>query len=137
MRIQETIAAFLSAQSQHEAAKEALVSGHRNEWVKLGEEAIRTAPEHNRTHVAHSIKYALDSPQWGGPGLAEDFLIKPEPHPFKPETLYRAWKVNTNPRALVDMELVSPDPEILKRRLIAMYVVRAVIVQMEGERASN
>jgi hypothetical protein len=131
VKIQEILAAFLSAQGQHEAAKEALVSGHRNEWVRLGEEAIRTAPEHNRTHVAHSVKYALDSPSTGGPGIAEDFIIKPEPHPFKTETLYRAWRIETN-RKLTDMELVSPDPDILERRLVALFVVRAVIKEGAG-----
>ena len=128
LTIQQIIAAFLAAQGQHKEAAEVLASDNRGTWLRLGEHAIRTAPEYNRTHVAHSIRYALDRPENGGGGTAADFILKPEAHPMlEGVTLYRAWRINDD-RTLADTGFVSEDTEALKRRVVGLYAVRAIVV---------
>jgi hypothetical protein len=128
LTVQQQIAAFLSAQGQHHAAKLALESTNRTEWTKLVEIAIRTAPEYNRTHVAHTLRYEMDKPVNGGANTAADFILKPEAHPMREgEQLNRAWMINDN-RTLSDTCMVSADVEALKRRVVGLYVVRAIVI---------
>lgn len=123
MKIQETLGAFLSAHGKHELAAEAFESTDRNTWVKLADEAIRSAPEFNRTHTAQVIKLALDAPENGGPGEAEDFVIRTEENPVLAGIpIYRAYKSGT----MEYCGLASNDKEKLARRLVGMYVVRNI-----------
>lgn len=127
MTIQETLAAFLSAHGQHALAQQALQSAHRLDWVRLGDEAIRSAPEYNRTHVAHTIKLALDAPENGGGNSALDFEMRPEPHVEQPGiTMYRAWVLPRDSSVAEDAGLACADPETLKRRIVGLYTARKI-----------
>lgn len=129
MKIQETIAAFLASQGQHKEAEEVLASNSRGTWVRLGDHAIRTAPETNRTHVAHVIQLALDTPENGGAGMACDFVIKAEAHPVQAGVIqYRAWLVKVQgTRELHDAGLVAPEVATLERRIVGLYIARRII----------
>lgn len=126
MKIQEIIAAFLTAQGQHAEASEAFASNDRATWTKLVDHAIRTAPEYNKTHVCHVLTYLMDRPENGGADTAIDFIIKPEAHPMQAGVrLYRAWRVL--PDKLDDTGLVSNDADTLTRRVVGLYVARGIV----------
>jgi hypothetical protein len=122
MGIREKLTAFLAAQGQHDAAQRALISDTRNDWEGLADIAIRTAPEWNRTHVAHTLKLALDDPANGGAGVAEDFELRAEPHPFLSgaQPIWRAYHVTTG--AYTGLLALYRDQ--IERRVIGSYVVR-------------
>lgn len=126
MKIQEIIAAFLAAQGQHAEAIDALASVDRTTWLKLVDHAIRTAPEHNKTHVAHVLTYLMDRPENGGLNAAEDFVIKPEPHREQTGvTVYRAWRVLKT--GLDDTGLAGIDQDKVIRRVVGLYVARGIV----------
>lgn len=123
--IQHILGAFLSAQGQHELARQAFESDNRLDWVRLGDEAIRSAPEYNRTHVAHVVKLALDSPDCGGPNLADDFELRKENDPLTTLPVYRAYRLR--PGVLPEyMGLASREIDKLERRVVGMYVARNI-----------
>lgn len=137
MKIQDILGAFLSAHGKHALATEAFESTSRAVWNRLGDEAIRSAPEYNRTHVAQVVKLALDDPENGGPGDAQDFEIRPEARRTTlvlgavamPDTkpMYRGYMMAKLGGA-TDCGLASDDIENLKRRIVGMYVARTITV---------
>jgi hypothetical protein len=128
VNIQEILGSFLSAYGEHELARLAYESTTRNDWVRLGDETIRRASEHNRTHTAHAVKLALDNPKNGGPGRAVDFEMRSEQHCNMPEiTMWRAWMIQPEGPA-VDCGLASADKDVLKRRIVGSYVARKITV---------
>ena len=127
MTIQETLGAFLSAHGKHELAAQAFAAISRNDFVRLGDEAMRSAPEAERARVAHVVKRQLDSVAYGGPGLAEDFEIRKGTNPANGNPLYRAYRPNGE-----YMCLAAHEPEKIYARLVGMYVVNNII-HTEGE----
>lgn len=125
--IQNALMAILASQGQHKEAQEALASTERGQWNRLVDHAIRTAPEHNRTHVAYVLKLALDDPSTGGPGIAQDFAIVAEENKCTGAMWYRACIVPTNGRC-IDAGLFGPDPEVIKRRIVGLYVAREILM---------
>lgn len=126
--IQGILGAFLSAHGKHDLATQAFESTDRKDWLRLGDEAMRSAPEHNRTHVAHIVKLALDSPANGGPGEAQDFEIRRIPHPLNAEQfIFKAYFADGKEAGFSHHD-VGP----VARRLVGMYVVRC-IQYPEGE----
>jgi hypothetical protein len=128
--IQEQLVAFLAAHGLPlSTIGQAEASTTRQEWEALADKAIRTAPEHNRTHVAHTLKLALDSPQNGGPGVACDFTILPEVNVGLREIWYRAFRC---PKGIglgkphYDIGLCYRYPEQVKRRIVGLYVAREI-----------
>lgn len=140
MKIQDILGAFLSAHGKHDLAAEAFASTARLEWEKLVDDCIRTAPEAERTHVAHTVKLALDAPANGGPGHAQDFEIRREPRRLPlvlgaiavddGAPMYRAYMMAKLGGA-TDAGLASEDIEKLKRRIVGLYVAREIKV-VEG-----
>lgn len=138
MKIQEILGAFLSAHGKHAEAARAFESTDRLTWEHLADEAIRSAPESERTHVAHTVKLALDAPETGGPGQATDFEIRPETRrvpaiegaqPGEPiRTMYRAWMKDATEEKWHDCGLASEDISNLKRRIVGLYVAREIKV---------
>lgn len=120
--------AFLAAEGEHDAAQEALASTTRAEWNRLVDLAIRMAPEDNRTHVAHVLKLALDNIEFGGAGLAVDFIIEPEANPCTGAMWYRAYMLQQvdGITQRIDAGLYGPDAETIKRRTVGLYVVRNI-----------
>lgn len=129
MKIQDVLGAFLSAHGKHELAQQAFVSTLRTDWDRLGDEAIRSAQEFNRHHVAQVVKLALDDPKNGGPGSAADFEILRESNPVTGAPWYRAYKRTSD--GLEDIGLASSDAEALRRRIIGAHVVRKITVVEE------
>jgi hypothetical protein len=128
-KVQHILSVFLAEQGHDVPAQEALHAETRLEWERLADLAIRTAPESKRTEVAQAIKYALDLPENGGPGLAADYLLRRVAHPLQPgQFLYRAYRVYKL-RDPEFIELVSPDVETLKRRVVGSHVVRNFFVE--------
>lgn len=130
MTIQETLAAFLAAHGFHlSTIAEAHDSTTRLQWEALADKAIRSAPEHNRTHVAHTLKLALDNPDNGGPGVAQDFAILPEVNHALGETWYRAYRCpeGTGPgKPHFDTGMCWRYPEQVARRIVGLYVAREI-----------
>lgn len=127
MNIQEILAVFLYAHGKSELATQAIHSSERNDWLRLGDETIRSAPEQERTRVAHKVKIQLDLQINGGPALAEDFEIRKGTNPISGNPLYRAYRPNGE-----YMCLAAHEPEKVYARLVGMYVVRN-ISYLEGE----
>lgn len=122
--IQETLGAFLSTHGEHEAAAKAFAATERAELQRLGELAIRTAPDWDRADTARAVKLALDSPDAGGPNEAADFVIKKEPHPMQDGAfIYRGYIVeqDENLRAI---GLVNQDLKGLFTAMVRAFVIR-------------
>lgn len=130
MTIQEILGAYLSAHGQHELARQALESANRTDWVHLGDEAIRSAPEAEKTNVAFTVKLALDDPANDGPNQARDYVMVAEPHKRQEgQTMYRAYLVLDEELGRIeDIGLAAPDSEVLKRRVVAAHIVRSIKV---------
>ena len=118
----EVIAVLLASQGQHDDAQAAFACTDRDVLIALGNNAIRTAPEHNRTHVAQVVKLALDNPENGGPGVAADFVSKPEINHGTGETWYRAYRKESH--SDVDLGLIGRTQAQILRRVVGLYVVR-------------
>jgi hypothetical protein len=134
--IQEHLVAFFAAHGLPlSTIGQAEASTTRQEWEALADKAIRTAPEHNRTHVAHTLKLALDSPQNGGPGLAQDFAVLPEPNLSTGETWYRGFRCpeGIGPgKPHYDTGLFWRDPAQVARRIVGLYVAREIKMPQEA-----
>src|SRR5579872_6433026 len=127
MTIQETLMALLASHGEHEWAKYASESQTRSEWQHCADIAIRSAPEHNRTHVAQVVKLALDNPSNGGDGEAQDFAVLPEPNQATGELWYRGYRCpqGVGPgKPHFDTGLFWRNPEQVKRRIVGLYVAR-------------
>jgi hypothetical protein len=121
--------AILASQGEHGWAQEALISRDRQVWQRLADLAIRTAPEHNRTHVAQVVKLALDNPANGGSGDAQDFAVLPEPNQATGEMWYRGYRCpeGVGPgKPHHDTGLFWRYPEQVARRIVGLYVARTI-----------
>lgn len=129
-RIQEILGAFLSAHGKHELATQAYAATSRLDWIRLGDDAIRSAPKEERVHVAQSVKLALDSPDIGGHGMALDFEIRPEPHVEQPNlVMYRAWMLPKDGGPAVDAGLAHQSTECIRQRIVGMHVARTITIK--------
>jgi hypothetical protein len=127
-RIQEVLGVMLSSVGQHELARQAFESTSRLDWVRLGDAAMRHAPEYNRTHVGFVVKLALDSPDNGGPNDAADFEIRKEKNELTDAPIYRAYRLNPpdSPKPYEYLGLAHHDIDKIERRIVGMYVARSI-----------
>lgn len=133
MTIQDTLSAILSAHGQHDSSEQARNSFSRPQWVRLGDEAIRTATNETRADIAHCVKLALDDPYNGGRAEARDFVIMPELNAALGETWYRAFMLPGDAHTPAagngkpfDCGLCGRDPNVVRSRVIGLYVAREI-----------
>lgn len=126
--IQEILGVILAANGEMEASNEAFTAATPAQFARLGDLAIRTTPEYNRTTVACNVKLALDEPANGGSGLAADFEIRREENPVTGGTWYKGYQLRPGDEPLY-VGFASPDKGTLARRLVGMFVVRNLQVK--------